>query len=226
MSVTENLNKVCSDIPKNVQLVAVSKTKPNADILEAYRAGQRLFGENKVQELTTKFESLPKDIEWHFIGHLQTNKVKYIAPFVTLVHGVDSLKLLKTIDHEAAKNNRVIKCLLQFYIASEETKFGLDIDEAKQLLESTEYATLKHVQLVGVMGMATYTSNVEQNKMEFKTLKEIFDILKTNYFNDQQYFCEISMGMSDDYKIAIEQGSTMVRIGSTIFGARNYSVEA
>jgi len=225
MAVSENLLKIRATIPVNVQLVAVSKTKPNADILEAYQLGQRDFGENKVQELTTKYESLPKDIEWHFIGHLQTNKVKYIAPFVALIHGVDSLKLLKTIDREAAKNNRVINCLLQFYIASEATKFGLDLDEAKQLLDSVEFGELQHVQIAGVMGMATYTSNVEQIRNEFKTLKKIFDTLKANYFSDHQYFCEISMGMSDDYKIAIEQGSTMVRIGSTIFGARNYSVE-
>ena len=222
MSVAENLNRIKNTLPANVKLVAVSKTKPNVDILEAYGVGQRIFGENKVQDLVQKQAALPNDIEWHFIGHLQTNKVKYIAPFISLIHAVDSLKLLKTIDKEAGKNNRVINCLLQFYIADEETKFGLDIKEAKEMLESKDFKAIKNIQIAGVMGMATYTDNVEQIAGEFKLLKNIFNQLKTDYFNEDQSFSEISMGMSDDYLIAVEQGSTMVRIGSTIFGPRTY----
>lgn len=222
MSVSENLNKIRNTIPDHVQLVAVSKTKPNEDILEAYSVGQRVFGENKVQDLAKKYEELPKDIKWHFIGHLQTNKVKYIASFISLIHAADSLKLLQTIDKEAVKNNRVIDCLLQFHVATEESKFGLDLAEAKQILNSTEYSELSNVRIVGVMGMATFTDNVEQISSEFKTLKNIFEALKNEYFCEDQSFSEISMGMSDDYLIAIEQGSTMVRIGSTIFGTRVY----
>ncbi|MBN2806652.1 MAG: YggS family pyridoxal phosphate-dependent enzyme [Prolixibacteraceae bacterium] len=223
MSVNENLQKVLDTLPSHVKLVAVSKTKPEAMIMEAYQFGQRLFGENKVQELMAKQLALPADIEWHFIGHLQSNKVKYIAPFVAMIHAVDSLKLLKTIDREGAKNHRVINCLLQFYIADEETKFGLNMEEAIALLESADYASMKHVRLCGVMGMATFTSNSEQLSHEFKTLNNIFQELKNRYFHEDQFFSEISMGMSDDYLIALAQGSTMVRIGSTIFGERKYN---
>lgn len=222
MSITNNLNKILEDLPSQVKLVAVSKTKPNEDILEAYEAGQRIFGENKVQDLTRKFEELPKDIQWHFIGHLQTNKVKYIAPFISLIHAVDSLKLLKAINKEGAKNDRVIDCLLQFHVAEEESKFGLSIDNADELLNPNVFGEMKNVRIVGVMGMATYTSNIEQISNEFKTLKNIFDLIKNKYFNEDQFFSEISMGMSGDYPIAVEQGSTMIRVGSSIFGARVY----
>ncbi len=223
MSIAENLEKIKSDIPQGVTLVAVSKTKPNSDILEAYQVGQRVFGENKVQDLTKKFEELPKDIEWHFIGHLQTNKIKYIAPFVSLLHGVDSFKLLKAIDKEAKKNNRKINCLLQFHIAEETTKFGFSFDEVELLLNSEEYKQLNNIEICGVMGMATYTDDLQQVANEFKSLKDIFLKLKEQYFKDHNSFKEISMGMSGDYNIAIEQGSTMVRVGSSIFGARNYN---
>ena len=204
-------------------LVAVSKTKSAEDILQAYRAGQRIFGENKVQEMCAKYETLPKDIEWHMIGHLQTNKVKYMASFVSLIHGVESLKLLETIDKEGKKHDRVIPCLLQFHIASEETKFGLDMEEAKVLLESDVYNPMNIVKIVGVMGMATITDDEGQVRREFHHLKEIFDELKTTYFAGNPEFKELSMGMSGDYRIAVEEGSTMVRVGSAIFGARNYA---
>jgi PLP dependent protein len=223
MSVNENLQKVLATLPPHVKLVAVSKTKPEAVVMEAYQFGQKVFGENKVQELMAKQLALPADIDWHFIGHLQSNKVKYIAPFIAMIHAVDSLKLLKTIDREGAKNNRIINCLLQFYIADEETKFGLNMDEAFALLESADFASMQHVRLCGVMGMATFTSNSEQVSHEFKTLHNIFLELKNRYFHEDQFFSEISMGMSDDYLLAVEQGSTMVRIGSTIFGERNYN---
>lgn len=211
-------------VPSDVTLIAVSKTKPVSDLQEAYDAGQRIFGENKALEMRDKYQELPKDIQWHFIGHLQTNKIKYIAPFVTLIHSIDSLSLLEAVNKEALKNDRVIDCLLQFHIAQEDTKFGLDIDEAKQLLESENYKNQKNIRIVGVMGMATFTDEVTQIRNEFKTLKDIFDFLKVNYFKDNDSFKEISMGMSDDYPIAIEEGATMVRVGSKIFGARNYSV--
>jgi pyridoxal phosphate enzyme (YggS family) len=222
MSIAENINEIRSQLPPHVTLVAVSKTKPNEALLEAYQAGQRIFGENKVQELTQKYETLPKDIEWHFIGHLQTNKVKFIAPFISLIHAVDSLKLLEAINKEATKNQRVINCLLQFHIAEEETKFGLSMEEAVELLTSETFSKLTNVKIVGVMGMATFTENSEQIEKEFGTLKQYFDHLKTHYFSEQPHFKEISMGMSDDFLLAIKQGSTMVRIGSTIFGARVY----
>jgi pyridoxal phosphate enzyme (YggS family) len=209
-------------LAEGVTLVAVSKTKPNEDILAAYGAGQRVFGENKVQELTAKYEQLPKDIEWHFIGHLQTNKVKYLAPFVSLVHGVDSLKLLKAIDKEGAKNNRKIACLLQFHIAEEESKFGLDPDEAKEILNSAQFAAMTNVQVCGVMGMATYTDDERQIRKEFRQLKNIFDQIKDEFFGENDSFSEISMGMSGDYQLAVEEGSTMVRVGSLIFGERYY----
>lgn len=222
MSIGENLKTIRNTIPDRVTLVAISKTKPNEDILEAYNEGQRIFGENKVQDLTKKYEELPKDIQWHFIGHLQTNKIKYIAPFISLLHAIDSLKLLKAVNKEAAKNNRVIDCLLQFHVAQEESKFGLKIKEGKELLEMDEFATLNNIRIVGIMGMASYTDDIEQIKNEFKTLKNIFSTLKKDYFSEAQYFSEISMGMSGDYPLAIEQGSTMVRVGSSIFGARVY----
>lgn len=220
MSIPENIEKIKNSLPAHVKLVAISKTKPNEMIEEAYKAGQRMFGENKVQELVQKYELLPKNIEWHYIGHLQSNKVKYMAPFVTLIHAVDSLKLLITIDKEALKNNRKIDCLLQFHIAEEDTKFGLSLDEAIKILDSSEFKNLANVTIVGIMGMATYTTDVEQIRREFKNLHSIFQHLKTKYFSEQLYFNELSMGMSDDYPIAVEEGSTMVRIGSTIFGHR------
>lgn len=222
MDIAANIASIKSEIAENVRLVAVSKTKPNEDILVAYNAGYKIFGENKVQEMVQKYEDLPKDIEWHFIGHLQTNKVKYIAPFVALVHGIDSLKLLKTVNKEAMKNQRKISCLLQFHIAEESTKFGFSLEEVKQLLESDEYKALANVQICGVMGMATYTDNEEQIRNEFKNLATIFKTLKNEYFSASEKFSEISMGMSDDYAIAVEEGSTMIRVGSKIFGARNY----
>lgn len=221
-TITKKLQRIQQNIPDYVSLVAVSKTKPNEAIIEAYEAGQRMFGENKVQELTQKYNDLPKDIEWHFIGHLQTNKVKYIAPFVSLVHAVDSIKLLKTIDKEAAKNKRIISCLLQFFIADEESKFGLNMKEADSLLQSEEYRKLQHVRITGVMGMATFTNDEQKITREFQTLKRNFDELKKRYFSDNDSFKEISMGMSNDYLLAIAQGSTMIRIGSTIFGEREY----
>jgi len=207
--------------PNQTKLVAVSKTKPNSAIQELYKEGQRDFGENRGQELIEKYESLPKDILWHAIGHLQTNKVKYIAPFVHLIHSVDSSKLLKEINKQAARSERTISCLLQFKIATEDTKYGLTLREVKPLLEEV-YPKLKNINIIGVMGMATFTSNTEQVRQEFQQLKYIFDELKANYFTDQTDFKEISMGMSGDYPIAVEEGSTMVRIGSLLFGARNY----
>ena len=220
--IKDNLNIIRETIPSDVTLIAVSKTKPVSDLQEAYEANQRIFGENKALEMRDKYQELPKDIQWHFIGHLQTNKIKYIAPFVTLIHSIDSASLLEAVNKEAVKNNRVIDCLLQFHIAQEETKFGLDVEEAKTMIESDNFKKLNNVRIVGVMGMATFTDDENQVRNEFKTLKNIFDTLKENYFKDDS-FKEISMGMSDDYPIAIEEGATMVRVGSKIFGARNYA---
>lgn len=220
MSVAENIDLIKANLPKNVKLIAVSKTKPAELLMEAYRNNQRAFGENKVQEMVWKHDELPKDIEWHFIGHLQTNKVKYIAPFVHLIHGVDSFKLLKAVDKEAGRADRVIRCLLQFHIAEEETKFGFSPDEAIEMLSSTEFKELKNIRISGVMGMATYTDDENQIRKEFSGLKLIFDRLKADFFAEDPTFSEISMGMSGDYLIAVEQGSTLVRIGSTIFGER------
>ncbi|TZF84462.1 YggS family pyridoxal phosphate-dependent enzyme [Pedobacter sp. BS3] len=221
MSITANLLQLKKELDTvHVKLIAVSKTKPVQDIREAYDAGQRIFGENMVQELVEKQPQLPQDIEWHLIGHLQTNKVKYIAPFISLIHSVDSLKLLQEINKQAEKNNRVIDCLLQVYIADEETKYGLGFDEVIELLRSEDFAALKHVRITGLMGIATNTENPKQLKEEFYELKTLFDGIKQSFFRKADYFKEISMGMSADYKIAIEQGSTMVRIGSTIFGGR------
>jgi hypothetical protein len=222
MDIAGNIETIKKKLPKGVKLVAVSKTKPNPDILEAYHAGHKIFGENKVQDLVHKYEQLPKDIEWHFIGHPQSNKVKLIAPFIQLIHGVDSFKLLEVIDSEAKKNNREIACLLQFHIAEEDTKFGLTLSEARDILCSTGFKSLKNVSVTGVMGMATYTENKEQIRNEFKSLKTIFKMLKNEYFSGNKKFKEISMGMSDDYDIAIEEGSTLIRVGSKIFGERNY----
>ncbi len=204
----------------NTRLVAVSKTKPNELIQDFYDRGQRDFGENRVQELADKFEALPKDINWHFIGHLQTNKVKYIAPFVHLIHSVDRLKILKEVNKRARQNERVIDCLLQFHIAEEESKFGFDLAEAREAMESETYQKMEHVRIVGVMGMATFTDDHDKVRREFQALRRIFEQLKQDYFADQPHFKEISMGMSGDYKIAIEEGSTMIRIGSILFGPR------
>lgn len=206
--------------PTHTKLVAVSKTHPAERVMELYNQGQRIFGENKVQELTAKYEALPKDIEWHLIGHLQSNKVKYIAPFVGCIQSVDSLKLLEEIDKQAAKHGRVIDCLLQFHIAEEETKFGLDETEAEALLQSPDFKALKNVRITGVMGMATFSDNPTQVRKEFKHLKRIFEGLKNRFFMDQESFKEISMGMSGDYTMAVEEGSTIVRVGTLLFGAR------
>jgi len=220
MSVRENIINFKSQLPESVKLVAVSKTKPNNLVMEAYDAGQRIFGENKVQDLAAKQPELPVDIKWHFIGHLQRNKVKFIAEFVDTIHAVDSLKLLKEINKQAVNNNRTINCLLQFHIAEEESKFGLNMQEAEELLKSDDFKALQNINISGVMGMATYTDNTEQVKKEFSNLKTYFNKLKSTYFSQQTAFVEISMGMSGDYKLAIEEGSTMIRIGSSIFGAR------
>ncbi len=223
MSISKNLDNIKSQLPEHVTLVAVSKTKPVADLMEAYDAGQRIFGENKIQEMTEKWEVMPKDIEWHMIGHVQTNKVKYMAPYVSLIHGVDSLKLLQEINKQAAKNNRVIDCLLQVYIAEEESKFGLDEQELEEMLKQVQHdkENFKNIRIVGLMGMATFTENQNQIEKEFKHLKTIFD--KYKKLNTEH--CQLntlSMGMSGDYQLAISCGSTMVRIGSSIFGTRNY----
>jgi hypothetical protein len=219
MSIRENLLKIKATLPSHVTLVAVSKTKPVSDLMQAYEAGQRVFGENKIQEMTEKWQQMPKDIQWHMIGHIQSNKVKYMAPYVSLIHGVDSLKLLEEINKQAQKNNRIIDCLLQLHIAEEETKFGLNEEELSELLQSEIFRNLKNIKIVGLMGMATFTENQTQIKKEFNHLKTIFD-------NNQQptthnrHLTILSMGMSGDYQLAIECGSTMVRIGSSIFGDR------
>jgi len=220
MTIADNLTKIHASLPAGVQLVAVSKTKSNEEIMEAYQAGQRIFGENKVQELVKKWESLPKDIEWHFIGHMQSNKVRAIAPFISMIHAVDSQKILKTINDEAHRSGRIIPCLLQFHIASEESKFGFLPEEADELFSSIKLSELKNVVIAGVMGMATFTDDVSQINREFATLYRLFHRLRTVFFPKDENFREISMGMSHDYLIAVENGSTMVRIGSTIFGER------
>lgn len=223
MSVTSNLNNIRALLPANVKLIAVSKTHPVSVIMEAYRAGHKIFGENRVQELLAKYNEMPKDIEWHLVGHLQTNKVKYIAPFVSLIHSVDSLKLLSVINKEAQKCNRVIDCLLQVYIASEETKFGLSADELHELLQNPELDQMQNIRICGLMGMATFTDNLQQVRTEFRFLKNLFEEVKQKYFQEKPWFKELSMGMSSDYQIAVEEGSTMVRIGSNIFGHRSYT---
>lgn len=218
--IQEQLKKVLEEIPSYVTLVAVSKTKPVSSILEAYAAGQRHFGENKVQEMVDKAAQLPADIQWHLIGHLQTNKVKYIAPFVALIHSVDSLKLFLEINKQAVKNNRIIPVLIQFHIAQEETKFGFSIEEARIMLESEEVKSCSNIRIDGVMGMASFTENEQQIRTEFRTLKSYFNELKSTVFNHQEHFTICSMGMSGDYKLACEEGSTMIRVGSSIFGLR------
>ena len=220
MSIESNLLSIKATLPEQVTLVAVSKTKPISHLMQAYEAGQRIFGENKIQEMVEKWEAMPKDIQWHMIGHVQTNKVKFMAPFVSLIHGVDSLKLLQEIDKQAKKNNRTIDCLLQIYIAEEETKFGLDEEEVGTLLSSSMFKELKNIRVVGLMGMATFTDNQNQIKKEFTHLKTIFDNRKIINTSNCQ-LNTISMGMSGDYKLAIDCGSTMVRIGSSIFGGRS-----
>ena len=218
MSIGEKLTEVKKTIPEGVTLVAVSKTKSVSDIKEAFKAGQRIFGENKVQEMTQKWELMPKEIQWHMIGHVQSNKVKYMAEYVSLIHGVDSFKLLKEIDKQAKKHNRIINCLLQIHIAEENTKFGLSESELNQIIASDDFQELKNIKIEGVMGMATFTDDTAQIRREFKQLKSIYDALENKIAN----LSTLSMGMSGDYQIAIEEGSTMVRIGSSIFGARNY----
>lgn len=221
MSIADNIKSLKKETAADkVILLAVSKTKPAAELQEAYDAGQRLFGENQVQELVEKHEQLPKDIEWHLIGHLQSNKVKYIAPFVSMIQSVDSIKLLQEINKHAQKANRIIDCLLQIYIADEETKFGLGFDEAIELLRSEEFTALKNIRICGLMGIATNTDNEKQIKEEYYELKTFFDGIKVSYFRKDDSFSILSMGMSSDYKLAIEQGSNMVRLGSTIFGTR------
>ncbi|WP_339918083.1 YggS family pyridoxal phosphate-dependent enzyme [Yeosuana marina] len=221
-SIQENLKHIKSTLPEHVTLVAVSKTKPISDLMEAYNAGQRIFGENKIQEMAEKYEEMPKDIEWHMIGHVQKNKVKYMASFVSLIHGVDNIKLLKEINKQALKHDRIIDCLLQIKIASEDSKFGMTTDDANALLQSETLSELKNIQITGLMGMATFTDDTNQIKKEFNVLKHTFDTLKPlEIFNFKPEI--ISMGMSGDYKIAIDCGSTMVRVGSSIFGERNYS---
>jgi pyridoxal phosphate enzyme (YggS family) len=218
-----SFSELKKSIPENVTLVAVSKTKPVQAIFELYQEGQRVFGENKVQELVDKHEILPKDIQWHMIGHLQSNKVKYIASFIDMIHAVDSLKLLQEINKQARINNRTIDCLLQFHIASEETKYGLSFDEATQLLEEADFMELQNIEICGVMGMASFTKNQEQIHEEFQELEAIFQQIKSHYFKFNPNFKHISMGMSGDYQIAIEEGSTIVRIGSLLFGDRTYT---
>jgi PLP dependent protein len=220
MGIRESINTLKESLPSHVKLIAVSKTKTVNEIFEAYQTGQRFFGENKAQELSVKYPELPKDIQWHFIGHLQTNKVKYISPFVSLIHSIDSLKLLQEVNKEAQKNNRIIDCLLQFYIAREETKFGLSYSEASEILLSPDFNELKNVTISGVMGMASFIEDMNAVRLEFKELRSIFTKLKQEFFSKDNNFKEISMGMSDDYKIAIEEGSTMVRIGTVIFSGR------
>lgn len=222
MQIKQNLNNILSTLPPEVTLVAVSKTKPLTDIMEAYDTGQRVFGENKIQEMVEKHEQLPKDIEWHMIGHVQRNKVKYMASFVRLIHGVDNFKLLKEINKQAQKHDRVIDCLLQIKIASEDSKFGMTKNEASDIIQSYEFSALNYIKVIGLMGMSTFTNDKEQVTQEFKLLKNTFeDLKKLNVSNLKLE--TISMGMSDDYKLAIECGSTMIRVGSSIFGTRNYS---
>jgi pyridoxal phosphate enzyme (YggS family) len=222
MQIARKIIELKTKLSEGVKLVAVSKTKPAEDILEAYGAGHVIFGENKVQELVSKYEVLPKDIEWHMIGHLQTNKVKFIAPFVSLIHGVDSLKLLKEIDKEGKKNNRIIACLLQLKIGKEDTKFGFSEEEVYAVLSSADFKAMNNISVHGVMGMATYTSDEKLLRSEFQKLNSIFKSIREKFFPDLENFKEISMGMSNDYTLAVEEGATIVRIGSLIFGERIY----
>lgn len=220
--IAQRIDEIKNTLPEGVSLIAVSKYHPDELIMEAYEAGQRLFGENKVQEMTGKYERLPKDIKWHFIGHLQTNKVKYIAPYVAMIHSIDSYRLLCEVNRQAARCNRVVDCLLQLHVAQEETKFGLLPNECRELLENEPWHTLEHVRLCGIMGMASNTDNTAQVQAEFASLHAFFSEIKSAHFSNAPHFKEISMGMSHDYKLAVEQGSTLVRIGSSIFGERQY----
>ena len=222
MSIQTNIEEIRKHIPPHVKLVCVSKFHPNETLLEAYNCGERVFGESKVQELCGKFETLPKDISWHFIGHLQTNKIKFIVPFVDLIHGVDSYKLLEEINKQALKAGTTVNCLLQVHIAMEETKFGFSAAELNETLSEGKWKDLSGITICGLMGMATYTEDKDRIRSEFKGLKSLLDQVKQQYFSDQPSFGTLSMGMSDDYHLAIEEGSTMVRIGSSIFGHREY----
>lgn len=223
MSIADNLKQVLAELPSGVRLVAVSKFHPNEAIEEAYHAGQRIFGESKVQEMTAKYESLPKDIEWHFIGHLQTNKIKYMIPYVSMIHGIDTYKLLAEVNKQAGKAGRIVNCLLQIHVAQEETKFGFSPEECREMLEGGEWKQLTHVRICGMMGMASNTEDTEQIKSEFRLLNSLFQEFKATWFADSEAFTELSMGMSHDYHEAIASGSTLVRVGSKIFGERNYN---
>ena len=222
MSIASSIQQLRSSLPEGVNLLAISKYQPLEALQDAYDAGQRMFGENHIQEMAAKAAALPKDIEWHFTGHVQTNKIKYMAPFVSLIHAVDSFRLLREIDKHAAKHNRVIDCLLQIHIAQEETKYGLTIDECRQLLTTEPWRELQHVRITGLMAMGSNTDDMNQVRSEFRQMKQLFDELKTTYFANEPSFCQLSEGMTDDYPIAIEEGSTIVRIGSMIFGSRGY----
>lgn len=222
MNIAENINTLKAELPETVKIIPISKRQPEERLQEAYDAGQRIFGENKAQELQERFEKFPKDIEWHFVGHLQRNKVKYIVPFVKMIHSVDSLRLLRKINQEAEKNERSIDCLLQLHIADEESKFGLSCEKAEEILQSDDYKKMQHIRIIGLMAMATNTDDTDKVRKEFKTLKACFDRLKEKYFADKDYFKEISAGMTNDYPIAVEEGSTMIRVGSLIFGERQY----
>jgi pyridoxal phosphate enzyme (YggS family) len=222
MNIGENIRKIKSELPKKVKLLPVSKRQPAERIMAAYDAGQRLFGENKAQDLKERYEKFPKDIEWHFIGHLQRNKVKYIAPYVKAIHSVDSLRLLKKINSEAEKNKRVIDCMLQLHIAEEESKFGLSCERAAEIIETEEYKAMKNIRITGIMGMATNTEDSQKIREEYIRLRECFKALKEKFFSEKAYFADISAGMSNDYPIAVEEGSTIVRVGSLIFGPREY----
>jgi PLP dependent protein len=225
MKIKNNIQQLIQSLPESCKLIIVSKTQPNSVILEAYQTGHKIFGENKVQELVSKYEALPKDIEWHLIGHLQTNKVKYVAPFVHLIHSVDSWKLLQEINKQGAKNDRVVSCLLQIHIAMEETKYGFSESEVMTLLKTNPIAELAHTRITGLMGMATFTHDTAVVRKEFQTLKKLFDTLKQSTLPPNVSMNELSMGMSGDYPIAVEEGSTLVRIGTAIFGERNYSTQ-
>ena len=224
MSIADNLKQVLAELPQGVRLVAVSKFHPNEAIEEAYQAGQRIFGESKVQEMTAKYESLPKDIEWHFIGHLQSNKIKYMIPYVAMIHGIDTYKLLAEVNKQAGKAGRTVNCLLQIHVAQEETQFGFSPEECREMLDAGEWKALVHVRICGLMGMASNTENIEQINGEFRLLNSLFKEIKANWFADSDAFRELSMGMSHDYHEAIASGSTLVRVGSKIFGEREYNI--
>ena len=224
MSIADNLKQVLAELPQGVRLVAVSKFHPNEAIEEAYQAGQRIFGESKVQEMTAKYESLPKDIDWHFIGHLQSNKIKYMIPYVAMIHGIDTYKLLAEVNKQAGKAGRTVNCLLQIHVAQEETKFGFSPEECREMLDAGEWKALAHVRICGLMGMASNTDNIEQINGEFRLLSSLFKEIKENWFADSDVFRELSMGMSHDYHEAIASGSTLVRVGSKIFGEREYNI--